>query len=92
MDTNTAPNPTPFSPQDSLLPVEPIEAIVPVQARPQRTTGAFKRHKLLAVSAAIAALVASGGLAATSPHTAPAAGPASSSMHSAPGVSPARGS
>ena len=63
MDTNSTPNPTPFNPQDSLLPVEPIEALVPVSARPQRTTGEFQRFKLLATSAAIAALTATGGLA-----------------------------
>ena len=65
MDTNTTPNPTPFNPQDSLPPVEPIGALVPVPARPQRTTGEFRRFKLLATSAAIAGLTATGGLAVT---------------------------
>ena len=85
MDTNTTLNPTPFNPQDSVLPVEPIEAFVPVQPRPQRTAGDFRRYKLLAVSAAIAALVASGGLAATGSHAASVDGLAQSSTHSGPG-------
>jgi len=65
MDTNSTPNPTPFNPQDSLPPVEPIGALVPVPARPQRTIGEFRRFKLLAASAAIAGLTATGGLAVT---------------------------
>jgi hypothetical protein len=63
MDTNTSDNPTPFNPQDSILPGEPIEAFVPVPVRPQRAAGDFRRFKLLATSAAIAALTATGGLA-----------------------------
>lgn len=74
MDTNTAPNPTPFNPQDSLLPAEPIEALVPAPARPQRSTGEVRRFKLLATAVAIAALAAAGSVGGTiSPSTTHAA-------------------